>query len=478
MRGKRSYVLLKDAVAKLLPWLREHSKDLYLKNAVPVGSYRQGLQVRVNSRTGASDFDFLIPLYFLPKLRLLGRRTGRDPSPLETRLPTHIYRPGGVPVFRCGSKLVLDLDTLSDDGATAYYDEPFPRIGDSSAEEKEKEKFKESIKNHHLNPVRILQDFHRDVQNALTADENSHPRDNDPVFQARLWKPRVPQIHKSRKERMTLQPWDPKCPAVQLIFRLDKDEKVSVDLIPAIQDKVALSEDWQRDDLARLSDWRDKLPDNSQERFRQKAKQVGRVGADVVAKDGFWRFSFANAETAFLRDIDSDGGQRRKALRLLKFINKECLVPEYGKILTSYHLKTALLWAQDIHPEKEKWETLESSLKTLLSLLRHCVNKGKLPHYFLRDFNLFNKRYREGNGFYERLALQVLEKKWELLEVNPMLYISWRVLKVSESPGAFSTLLEFKASHREALKKLKELEEEEEGYKWEEEELGNKNVTA
>lgn len=54
------------------------------------------------------------------------------------------------------------------------------------------------------------------------------------------------------------------------------------------------------------------------------------------------RFSFANAETAFLQDIDSDGGQRRKALRLLKFINKECWVPEYGKILTSYHLKVSL----------------------------------------------------------------------------------------------------------------------------------------
>ncbi|CAM5117372.1 unnamed protein product [Eretmochelys imbricata] len=38
----------------------------------------------------------------------------------------------------------------------------------------------ESIDNHHLDPVHILQDFHRYVQNALTADENSHPRDNGP----------------------------------------------------------------------------------------------------------------------------------------------------------------------------------------------------------------------------------------------------------------------------------------------------------
>ncbi|CAM4562106.1 unnamed protein product, partial [Lepidochelys olivacea] len=140
---------------------------------------------------------------------------------------------------------------------------------------------------------------------------------------------------------------------------------------------------------------------------------------------------------------------------------------------------TVLLWAQDIHPETEKWETLESSLKTLLSLLRHCVNKIKLPHYFLCDFNLFNKRYREGNGFYECLALQVLNKEGELLEVNPADYISLRVPKKhSESPGVFSraetSLQGFNSSH---LKKLKELEEKQ-LYEREEEEPGNKNVMA
>ncbi|CAM4569922.1 unnamed protein product, partial [Caretta caretta] len=140
---------------------------------------------------------------------------------------------------------------------------------------------------------------------------------------------------------------------------------------------------------------------------------------------------------------------------------------------------TVLLWARDIHPETEKWETLESSLKTLLTLLRHCVNGGTLPHYFLRDFNLFNKRYGEGNGFYERLALQVLNKEEELLEVDPELFISLRLSKeVSECPGAFSrieaSLWEFKVSHWKALKEL----EEEELYKREEEHLGDRSCPA
>ncbi|CAM5117408.1 unnamed protein product [Eretmochelys imbricata] len=62
----------------------------------------------------------------------------------------------------------------------------------------------ESIDNHHLDPVRILQDFHRYVQNALTADENSHPRDNDPVFQAKMNKDSRPPIPKSTKGKLDI----------------------------------------------------------------------------------------------------------------------------------------------------------------------------------------------------------------------------------------------------------------------------------
>ncbi|CAM4678508.1 unnamed protein product [Lepidochelys kempii] len=247
------------------------------------------------------------PAALPPRAPAAGPQHAPGPSALGRRLPTYVCGAQRVLLFRCGSRLVVDLDTLRADGATAYCDEPAPHTGNPGAGVRDR--FQESIDNHHLDPVRILQDFHRYVQNALTADENSHPRDNDPVFQARMIKPRVPQIHKSIKERITLQPWDPKCPAVQLIFRLGEEELVSVDLVPAVQDKVALSEDWQTNDLARLSDWWDKELGNSQERFHQKREEVGRVSADIVAKDGFWRFSFANAETAFLRDIDSDGGQ-------------------------------------------------------------------------------------------------------------------------------------------------------------------------
>ncbi|CAM4562150.1 unnamed protein product, partial [Lepidochelys olivacea] len=144
--------------------------------------------------------------------------------------------------------------------------------------------------------------------------------------------------------------------------------------------------------------------------------------------------------------------------------------PPIPKSTKVWFLETVLLWARDIHPETEKWETLESSLKTLLTLLHHCVNGGTLPHYFLRDFNLFNKRYGEGNGFSECLALQVLNKEEEL-------FISLRLSQeVSERPGAFSragaSLWEFKVSHWKALKEL----EEEELYKWEEEHLGDRSV--
>lgn len=55
------------------------------------------------------------------------------------------------------------------------------------------------------------------------------------------------------------------------------------------------------------------------------------------------RLSFSQAEATILDDIDADGGQRKAALRLLKFVSMTRWTPEYGNILTSYHLKVNLL---------------------------------------------------------------------------------------------------------------------------------------
>ncbi|XP_030403648.1 uncharacterized protein LOC115643794 [Gopherus evgoodei] len=90
-RAGSSSEVLSKAVAKLIEWL-------YPEDARPVGSHEQELHVQ----SRASAFHFLIPLRFPPELRLMGRRPVRDPSALETRLPTYICGAGrgaaGVPL--------------------------------------------------------------------------------------------------------------------------------------------------------------------------------------------------------------------------------------------------------------------------------------------------------------------------------------------------------------------------------------------
>uniref|UniRef100_A0A8C8VJR1 Putative nucleotidyltransferase MAB21L1 n=1 Tax=Pelusios castaneus TaxID=367368 RepID=A0A8C8VJR1_9SAUR len=473
----RNYNVVKSTVTKLIPWVNEYSTYLYPEDPVLTGSYKQDLYIHSETSSSISTFDFLIPLRYPYKLKLLGSLNICDESFYENQIPIHICQHGGLPMFRWGSKLMVDLDRLEAD-AEVFCGEPWPCKKLANAERREK--FKKSLDSCHLDPVCVLQDFHTYVHKTLTADENSHPRENDPVFQARLWKPRLPWISKSIKERITLLPRNDKCPAVQLIFRLGAEELVLVQLIPALQGKVDLSENWQTSDLARLSDWWYEEPGDGQQRFRQKGEKVMKSGADLVSIGGYWRVSFASAETNFLKVIDHDGEQQRKALKLLMFINMEHWVPEYGKILTSYHLKTILLWALEIQPEKEKWETLAWSLMTLLHILHYCLKSEKLPHYFLRNFNLFNKRYKVGKGIYEHLALQVLTKEVELMVVDPVGYISLRFFnKVSKRVEAFSrvegSLLEFKESHQEGLKALKKLEKER-LYEFEEELLSDKNV--
>ncbi|CAM2095208.1 unnamed protein product [Caretta caretta] len=147
----RSYKVVEKTVAKLVEWLYQSSTRLYPEGAQPTRSHRQGLHLQSRAGESASNFDFLVPLRFPPELRLRGGSTLRDPAPLAGDSPPTSTGPKGC---RCSAA-----------GAGN------PRAG-------ARDRFQESIDNHHLDPVRILQDFHRYVQNALTADENSHPRDN------------------------------------------------------------------------------------------------------------------------------------------------------------------------------------------------------------------------------------------------------------------------------------------------------------
>nr|XP_056720207.1 protein mab-21-like 3 [Euleptes europaea] len=252
-------------------------------------------------------------------------------------------------------------------------------------------------------------------------------------------------------------------PAIQLTFLAGPDV-VPVKLVPAIQGALKLSNQWLREDLTHLSDWWGGDLADEKRSFLRKVAALQEVGPELVAKGGFWRLSFSHAETVLLKDVDADGGQRKAALRLLKFVNNTRWMPEYGRVLSSYHLKTVLLWCCEIYPQKAQWETLLSSVQNLLRILTHTLTKGNLPHYFLRPVNLFGKRYQSSPTTYGPLALQALCHEAEVMLVDVVGYLlpddQPGVHCVSEDSEKMAALQEFKERHREELKELKKMEEE------------------
>src|SRR6218665_4147817 len=92
-----------------------------------------------------------------------------------------------------------------------------------------------------------------------------------------------------------------------------------------------------------------------------------------------WRRSFSIEEKEKILRADGNNGCRKKVLRILKVIkNREPgLAP-----LTSYHLKTALLWEMDEMRNNWSEDDLVQKLIGILGQLEKRLTAGNLPHYF------------------------------------------------------------------------------------------------
>ncbi|KAK9397604.1 hypothetical protein NXF25_020965 [Crotalus adamanteus] len=472
---EKNYFVVKSTVEKIVKWAYESSTGLYPFDPIPVGSYKEGLHLQVENTS--NDFDFLIPMRYNSKLALRSRVVPSNSSSRPThQLPTYIFRHRGIcnfpdkglPVFCQGTKLLVDIEDVAETDVKIYCDKPKSQLGEDEEEDDDPEYYKlemcqESLGYHNLDPEQILKDFHQYVGIALNP-EYTHPRQNDPVFQRRLFPSRVPSIHNSIRGNIKLEPLDLSGPAVRLVFNAG-NETVPVKLVPTIRGAIEFSNEWMREDLTHLSDWWDGDLSNEKKSFLQKVQALKEVGPELVPKEGFWRLSFSCAEEMVLKEVDADGGQRRAALRLLKFVNKTRWTPEYGKLLTSYHLKTVLLWCCEIYHGKEDWETLLSSLKTLLGLLKHTLAKKHLPHYFLQPLNLFNKQYKTTNHIHQLLSIEVLTHEVSAMLADATAYL----VPGHESAGCSvnqdyeekaAALREFKEIHQEELRELKRMEDE------------------
>ena len=107
-----------------------------------------------------------------------------------------------------------------------------------------------------------------------------------------------------------------------------------------------------------------------------------------------WRISFVLSEKCLVRSFNS---VQFKVYGLLKIIKSELLsnytCEDCGEnLINSYHMKTIMMWVSENVPET-LWipKRLVLCLRICLRYLKHFVNIGYLPDYFLPNRNLLIK---------------------------------------------------------------------------------------
>ncbi len=100
------------------------------------------------------------------------------------------------------------------------------------------------------------------------------------------------------------------------------------------------------------------------------------------------------------------GGCRRKCLSILKALRDNHLdLP--GNPVTSYIMKTLLLYECEKHPRELEWDesAIGDRINGILLQLISCLQCKRCPHYFLPNLDLFRGRSPSG---LENAAKQVL----------------------------------------------------------------------
>ena len=106
-------------------------------------------------------------------------------------------------------------------------------------------------------------------------------------------------------------------------------------------------------------------------------------------KEFLWRYSFsASIKKLFLKGGHNQASScRKQVFRILKALREEL----HLQPLTSYQLKTILLYECEAYPHPSQWNyiCLGERFLGLLQSLEKCLQQSKCPHYFMRDVNLF-----------------------------------------------------------------------------------------
>ncbi|KAH3804020.1 hypothetical protein DPMN_132294 [Dreissena polymorpha] len=80
-----------------------------------------------------------------------------------------------------------------------------------------------------------------------------------------------------------------------------------------------------------------------------------------------------------------------KAYVLIKMLRKELFVPQYRDRLSTFHFKTALLYAvENTLPDMWREENLINCVKYILGTLRRFLTRHNCPHFTIENVNLFD----------------------------------------------------------------------------------------
>lgn len=132
----------------------------------------------------------------------------------------------------------------------------------------------------------------------------------------------------------------------------------------------------------------------------EKIDKVANTKLYLVPKgDKYWKISFASCEGELLKDIDNNKTCRKGCLRLMKklFMMWQSQSQSGLKGLSSYLLKTTLLWLCEILPNDDLWYKNELSNRCLnfLQEFSSRLKKGSIGEYFNPSVNLLENKNQE-----------------------------------------------------------------------------------
>ncbi|XP_011499382.1 PREDICTED: protein mab-21-like [Ceratosolen solmsi marchali] len=137
-------------------------------------------------------------------------------------------------------------------------------------------------------------------------------------------------------------------------------------------------------------------------------ESIAMQGKQSAMEGDAWVLSFTEAETRLLQ-----GGCRRRCLSILKTLRDRHLdLP--GNPVTSYHMKTLLLYECEKHPLEVEWDdsSLGDRINGIFLQLISCLQCRRCPHYFIPNLDLF--KGKSSNGL-ENAAKEVWRLTRELL---------------------------------------------------------------